>query len=54
MAAAQPCVLILDVYSAHQTDVVMAAAEECDLELLFLQASGTSEYQPLDYRMFGN
>jgi hypothetical protein len=32
----------------------MAAAEECDIELLFAPAGGISEYQPLDYRIFGN
>jgi L-serine deaminase len=31
----------------------MAAAEECDTELLFMPAGGTSGYQPLDYRIFG-
>jgi hypothetical protein len=48
-----PCILILDVYPAHQTDVVVDAVEECDIELLFISASGTNKYQPLDYRIFG-
>jgi L-serine deaminase len=30
----------------------MAAAEEDDIELLFAPAGGTSEHQPLDYRIF--
>jgi hypothetical protein len=32
----------------------MAAAEERDIELLFVPAGGTNEYQPLDYSIFGN
>jgi hypothetical protein len=31
----------------------MAAAEECDIKLLFMPASGTNEYEPLDYHIFG-
>jgi hypothetical protein len=31
----------------------MAAAAQCDIELLFVPADGPSEYQPLDYRIFG-
>jgi hypothetical protein len=48
-----PCALILDVYPTHRTDTVMAAAAQSDIELLFVPAGGTSEYQPLDYRIFG-
>jgi hypothetical protein len=31
----------------------MSAAAQCDIELLFVPAGGTSEYQLLDYRNFG-
>jgi hypothetical protein len=31
----------------------MAAAEECDIELLFVLAGGTNEYQRLDYGILG-
>jgi hypothetical protein len=51
-AGGQPCALILDIYPTHQTGGVLAATEECDVELLFVPAGGTSEYQPLDYRIF--
>jgi hypothetical protein len=53
IAGGQPCALILDVYPTHRTGVLMAAAEGCDVELLFVPEGGTSEYQPLDYRIFG-
>jgi hypothetical protein len=53
IAGGQPCALILDVYPTHRTDVVMAAAEESDIELLFVPGGGTSKYQPLDNRIFG-
>jgi hypothetical protein len=42
-------VLILDVYLARRTEVVVNTAGERDIELLFVPAGGTSEYQPLDY-----
>jgi hypothetical protein len=48
-----PCVVILDVYPAHRTDTAVAAAEGCDIELLFVSAGGESEYQLIDYRIFG-
>jgi hypothetical protein len=47
------CALILDVYPIHRTDIVTAAAAECDIELVFVPAGGTSEYQPLDSGIFG-
>jgi hypothetical protein len=43
VARDHPCALILDVYPTHRTDIVMAAAEECDIELLFVPAGGTNE-----------
>jgi hypothetical protein len=53
IAGGCPCVLILDVYPAHRTEIVVNAAGERDIELLFVPADGTSEYQPLDHRIFG-
>jgi hypothetical protein len=53
IASGNPCLLIVDVYPTHRTETVMAAAEECDVELVFVPAGGTSEYQPLDHRIFG-
>jgi hypothetical protein len=53
MAGGQPCALILDVYPTHRTDAIIAAAEECDIEVLLVPAGGTSEYQPFDYHTFG-
>jgi hypothetical protein len=37
-------VLILDVHPAHRTEVVVNAARERDVELLFMPAGGTSKY----------
>jgi hypothetical protein len=53
IAGGCPCVLILNVYLTHRTQVVVNAARERDVELLFMRAGGTSEYQPLNYRIFG-
>jgi hypothetical protein len=53
IADRRPYVLILDVYPTHRTDAVVAAAEECHVKRRFVTAGGTSEYQPLDYRIFG-
>jgi hypothetical protein len=52
IAGGHPWTLILDAYPTHHTDVVMVAAEKCDIELLSVPAGGTNEYQPLDYRIF--
>jgi hypothetical protein len=54
IADRRPCfLLVLDIHPAHRTDPAGAAAEECEIELLFVPAGGTSEYQPLDCRIFG-
>jgi hypothetical protein len=53
IAGGCPCVLILDVYPAHRTEVLVNAAGERDIELLFVPAGGTSECQLLDSRIFG-
>jgi hypothetical protein len=47
------CVLILDIYPAHRRDPVVAVSKECDTEFPFVPAGGTNEYQPPDYRIFG-
>jgi hypothetical protein len=49
----QPCALISDVYASHRTDKVNAFAAEKGIELLFVPAGGTSRFQPLDVRIFG-
>jgi hypothetical protein len=38
--------------SDRRTDAIIAAAEECRIELLFFPASGTGKYQQLNYRIF--
>jgi hypothetical protein len=48
-----PIMLVMDCFSAHTCDEVRAYAEELDIELLFVPAGGTAEYQPLDRRIFG-
>lgn len=53
VADGAPCVLILDVYPTHRTDRVFAAAQEDDVELLFVPAGGTGRFQPMDRRIFG-
>jgi hypothetical protein len=46
--------LVLDVYSARQTFSLMQRARELGIELLFVPAGGTSRFQSLDRRVFGN
>jgi hypothetical protein len=53
IAGGQPCALILDAYPTHRSDGLMAATEECDIELPSVPAGGASEYQPLDHHIFG-
>jgi hypothetical protein len=48
IAGGRPCVLIFDVYPTHRPEVMVNTAAE-----LFVRTGGTSEYQPLDYRIFG-
>jgi hypothetical protein len=49
----EPLMLVLDVSAAHRTTKVKARAAELNIELLFVPAGGTSLYQPLDRRVFG-
>ena len=49
----QPIGLILDNFGAHCTDAVLARATELCIELIFLPANGTGEFQPLDRKVFG-
>jgi hypothetical protein len=49
----EPLMLVLDVYKAHRTQKLRERARELNIELLFVPAGGTSLYQPLDRRVFG-
>jgi hypothetical protein len=49
----EPLLLVLDVYKAHRTAKLRQRARELNAELLFVPAGGTSLYQPLDRRVFG-
>ena len=49
----EKCVLILDVYPGHRTEDVIKKARSLKIELLYVPAGGTSIYQPLDRRIFG-
>jgi hypothetical protein len=53
VAKEYPCVLILDVYPGPRTDLVLAAADTSDVELLFVPAGGAARLRPLDRRIFG-
>jgi hypothetical protein len=43
----------MDVYPTHRTELVKNHAANLQIELLFVPAGGTSKYQPLDARVFG-
>jgi hypothetical protein len=45
--------LIRDVYKAHPTVAFQGKAQELGIELLFVPAGGTSRFQPLNHRLFG-
>ena len=45
--------LILDMYSSHRMDEVIAAAGRHNIEMHFIPAGLTDEFQPLDRRVFG-
>lgn len=49
----QPCALVLDCFKAHCTKAVRRFAKEHFIELIFVPANGTSDFQPLDRRVFG-
>jgi hypothetical protein len=46
-------VLIWDVFAAHRDQAVKDLAEELNIQLIFIPAGQTDEYQPLDRRIFG-
>jgi hypothetical protein len=52
-AQGEPILLVPDVYPAHRTPRVRQRAGELGIELLDAPAGGTSEFQPLDRRIFG-
>ena len=52
-AGGDPCCLIWDVYPSHRSEAVQLKAAKLKIELLFVPAGGTSIYQPLDIRVFG-
>ena len=45
--------LILDVFEAHRDDSVKELAEDLGIQLIYVPACGTGEFQPLDRRLFG-
>lgn len=49
----QPCALVLDCFKAHCTKTVRRFAKEQYIELIFVPANGTSDFQSLDRRAFG-
>jgi hypothetical protein len=49
----EPCMVIMDVYPTHRTERVKEKAFEKNIEILYVPAGGTSKYQPLDARVFG-
>ena len=45
--------LLLDVYKSHKSKKVLQAAEELNIDLIFIPAGYTDAYQPLDIKVFG-
>ena len=52
-ANGEPCALVWDIFPAHQAENVKLKAQELQIELIFVPAGGTSKYQPLDVKVFG-
>jgi hypothetical protein len=52
-SSGEPCILIMDVYPTHRTERVREAAMSLNIEILYVPAGGTSQFQPLDARIFG-
>ena len=48
-----PFALVLDVFSSHREQTVKDYARNLGIELIFVPASGTGIYQPLDRVIFG-
>lgn len=53
IAGKNPCALVLDVYPAHRTKNVIQEAGNLNIELIYVPANGTGEFQPLDRTIFG-
>ena len=49
----QPFALVLDVYPTHREEDIKAFAKTMEIELIFVPANGTGQFQPLDRRIFG-
>lgn len=49
----QPCPLVFNCLKVHCTPAVRRYTKEHYIELLFVPANGTSDYQPLDQCIFG-
>jgi hypothetical protein len=49
-----PIVVFWDLFSAHREQGVKDRAQELGIELIFIPARMTGEYQPLDRRIFEN
>jgi hypothetical protein len=52
-ANGEPSMLIMDVYPTHRTSRVKEKAMELNIVILYVPAGGTSKFQPLDARIFG-
>jgi hypothetical protein len=50
----EPIVVLWDQFSAHRDQGVKERAQELGIELVFIPAGMTGEYQPLDRRIFGS
>jgi hypothetical protein len=48
-----PLVLVWDVFASHRDKMVVASAFEDGIQLLFVPAGQTGDWQPLDKRVFG-
>ena len=46
--------LLWDVYPSHKTDEIKNYAANNEIDLNFIPAGQTGEWQPLDYRIFGS
>jgi len=49
----QPFALVLDIYATHITKDVKDLASQLKIELIYVPANGTGEFQPLDRTIFG-
>ena len=48
-----PLALVLDAYASHRSKEVKEHAKSLGIDLIYVPASGTGEYQPLDRKIFG-